>query len=211
MSRKSTLLSRVLLCAPLVTVGAFFIYAQTDLTGYWVLKVPRGDGTFTESYFELKQSGDSITGNTIGGRGQNPIGDGSFKDGKLHFTVAFAGRGGQKGGAPATITTTYDGVLQGSKFSMTVTGGRGRGGNGPNTADFERTKEEAAKPPAKLPLPALHNVRDNGLARTPPMGWNSWNKFAGRITDQDVRGVADAMVSSGMKQAGYIYINIDDT
>lgn len=43
------------------------------------------------------------------------------------------------------------------------------------------------------------------------MGWNSWNKFAGKITDADVRTMADAMVTSGMSKAGYIYINIDDT
>jgi len=49
------------------------------------------------------------------------------------------------------------------------------------------------------------------LAATPPMGWNSWNLFAGRVNDKDVRGAADAMVSSGMKDAGYIYVNIDDT
>ena len=34
-----------------------------------------------------------------------------------------------------------------------------------------------------IPLPELHDVPDNGLARTPPMGWNSWNKFAGKVTD----------------------------
>ncbi len=49
------------------------------------------------------------------------------------------------------------------------------------------------------------------LATTPPMGWNSWNHFAGKITDAIVRQQADAMVSSGMRDAGYIYINIDDT
>ncbi len=43
------------------------------------------------------------------------------------------------------------------------------------------------------------------------MGWNSWNKFAGRIDDATVRGIADAMVSSGMKDVGYTYVNIDDT
>jgi len=43
------------------------------------------------------------------------------------------------------------------------------------------------------------------------MGWNSWNKFAGRVDDAAVRGMADAMVRSGMKAAGYKYINIDDT
>jgi len=49
------------------------------------------------------------------------------------------------------------------------------------------------------------------LASTPPMGWNSWNKFAEKVDDKAVRGVADALVSSGMKDAGYVYINIDDT
>jgi alpha-galactosidase len=48
------------------------------------------------------------------------------------------------------------------------------------------------------------------LAATPPMGWNSWNHFADKVTDADVRAAADAMVTSGMKDAGYIYVNIDD-
>src|SRR6476646_10584434 len=65
--------------------------------------------------------------------------------------------------------------------------------------------------PAKIPVPALHKVPSNGLAKTPPMGWNSWNKFAGRVDHAAVRGMADAMVSSGMKDAGYVYVNIDDT
>lgn len=51
----------------------------------------------------------------------------------------------------------------------------------------------------------------NNLAMTPPMGWNSWNHFAERIDDKTVRAQADAMVSSGLKDAGYVYINIDDT
>jgi alpha-galactosidase len=49
------------------------------------------------------------------------------------------------------------------------------------------------------------------LAATPPMGWNSWNHFAGKVNDAGVRAAADAMVSSGMRDAGYTYINIDDT
>ncbi len=43
------------------------------------------------------------------------------------------------------------------------------------------------------------------------MGWNSWNLFAGKIDDQTVRTMADALVTSGMKDAGYIYLTIDDT
>jgi alpha-galactosidase len=49
------------------------------------------------------------------------------------------------------------------------------------------------------------------VALTPPMGWNSWNYFAGRVTDKDIRASADQIVASGMRDAGYIYVNIDDT
>jgi alpha-galactosidase len=48
------------------------------------------------------------------------------------------------------------------------------------------------------------------LAQTPPMGWNSWNTFACDINEELIRQTADAMVSSGMRDAGYIYVNIDD-
>ncbi|ALM47947.1 alpha-galactosidase [Flavobacterium psychrophilum] len=49
-----------------------------------------------------------------------------------------------------------------------------------------------------------------GLALTPPMGWNSWNKFSCNVDENLIKQMADAMVSSGMKDAGYTYINIDD-
>ena len=48
------------------------------------------------------------------------------------------------------------------------------------------------------------------LASTPPMGWNSWNKFACNVSEKLIREQADAMVASGMKAAGYRYIVIDD-
>jgi alpha-galactosidase len=43
----------------------------------------------------------------------------------------------------------------------------------------------------------------NGLARTPPMGWNSWNRFGCNVNEEIVRAAADAMVSSDMREAGY--------
>jgi len=49
-----------------------------------------------------------------------------------------------------------------------------------------------------------------GLALTPPMGWNSWNTFETNISDELVRGIADKMISSGMKEAGYTYLVLDD-
>jgi alpha-galactosidase len=48
------------------------------------------------------------------------------------------------------------------------------------------------------------------IAKTPPMGWNSWNKFACNVSETLIMGMADAMASSGMKDAGYEYIVIDD-
>jgi alpha-galactosidase len=48
-------------------------------------------------------------------------------------------------------------------------------------------------------------------AATPPMGWNSWNHFADHVTDADVRSAADLLVSTGMRDAGYVYVNVDDT
>jgi alpha-galactosidase len=51
---------------------------------------------------------------------------------------------------------------------------------------------------------------DNGLAKTPPMGWNSWNCFHENINETQIKQIADIMVSSGMRDAGYIYLNLDD-
>src|SRR5438309_213859 len=51
---------------------------------------------------------------------------------------------------------------------------------------------------------------DNGLARTPPMGWNSWNKFGCNVSAALIRQMADAMVRTGLKDVGYEYIVIDD-
>ena len=48
------------------------------------------------------------------------------------------------------------------------------------------------------------------LALTPPMGWNSWNCWAGAVSDEKVRAAADAMVESGLAAHGYQFINIDD-
>ncbi len=54
-------------------------------------------------------------------------------------------------------------------------------------------------------------ARAQEVAQTPPMGWNSWNYFAAKVDDAGVRSAADQIVASGMKDAGYIYVNIDDT
>jgi len=63
---------------------------------------------------------------------------------------------------------------------------------------------------AGLAAPNVFSQKFEGLAMTPPMGWNSWNKFACNVDEKLIRETADAMVSSGMKDAGYQYVVIDD-
>ena len=68
----------------------------------------------------------------------------------------------------------------------------------------------AAMPATAETTQEVVNKAPNGLALTPPMGWNSWNKFACDNNEQTVRAIADAMVASGMRDAGYQYVVIDD-
>jgi len=190
-------LKAILLCCSVLFLVAPIHPAQTDLTGFWALRVPTGDGNFRETFLDLKQSGETLTG-TLAGR-QTPI-SGTVKGGKVHFVSTVTSQ-------DQTRQTVYDGVVEGDRISVTVQ----RPGREPEKGVLERSKPEAALPPPKLQLQELRDVPDNGLARTPPMGWNSWNKFAGKVDDATVRGMADAMASSGMSAAGYAYINIDDT
>ena len=184
-----------------LTVSVPLATAQSNLTGFWIYRIPRGDGTYREMFLDLKQQGEEITGRVMFNANRGvPISGGTLRGGALHFTVTF-------GRPPRTVQVVYDGAIEGDKISLTSSAP----GREPLKGIAERTDEKALQPPARLPLPALHDVPDNGLARTPPMGWNSWNKFAGKVDDKVIREMADAMVSNGMKAAGYTYINIDDT
>ncbi len=65
---------------------------------------------------------------------------------------------------------------------------------------------------AALSMPSFssHAQKWEDLAKTPPMGWSSWNKFGGNINEASIKEIADAMVSSGLADCGYVYVNIDD-
>ena len=171
------------------------------LNGNWVVRTDMKDGTFRTTYLNLKQDGQKITGTirvtqffykiseSTGGPEGFTI-TGSMMDGKSERKVQ------------------YEGKLAGEQLQIST---RRRPTDPPTQMVAVRAPAGEGAMPARNPLPALHKVADNGLARTPPMGWNSWNKFASRVDDATVRSIADAMASSGMKEAGYQYINIDDT
>ncbi|HNX05512.1 MAG TPA: glycoside hydrolase family 27 protein, partial [Opitutales bacterium] len=61
-----------------------------------------------------------------------------------------------------------------------------------------------------MAAPELSAQKFDGLAKTPPMGWNSWNTFQTNIDENLVKGVAEAMKTNGMQEAGYTYIVLDD-
>ena len=72
------------------------------------------------------------------------------------------------------------------------------------TANAPPASEETMTTPADAPQ------KFAGLAPTPPMGWNSWNTFGVNIDEALIRETADILVASGMKDAGYQYVNLDD-
>jgi alpha-galactosidase len=63
-----------------------------------------------------------------------------------------------------------------------------------------------------VPVPASGSpvVAATAPSAAPPMGWNSWNRFGCNINEQVIRGAADGLIASGMRDAGYEYVNIDD-
>jgi alpha-galactosidase len=89
------------------------------------------------------------------------------------------------------------------------------GGPGEPPSPMRHVSAEEAKAleslvPPKGPLPPLKVLPPNGLAQTPPMGFSTWNHFATEIDDRTVREIADALVSTGLRDAGYVHVNIDD-
>lgn len=185
---------------PLVLLAALPCVAQS-LDGNWVSRVPRGDGTSRDTYLNLKQQDGRITGTIRATQFFYKITEST--GGPEAFTITGSMTDGHN-----ERKVKYEGKLAGDELRITT---RRRPEDRLSEMIAVRAPAGEGAMPARIELPALHKVPDNGLAKTPPMGWNSWNKFAGRVDDAAVRGMADAMVTSGMKDAGYQYINIDDT
>ena len=65
-----------------------------------------------------------------------------------------------------------------------------------------------SNPPTSV-RPALPDY-ENGAPKTPPMGWSTWNTFRNRINEKMILEMADAMRDSGLIEAGYVHLNLDD-
>src|SRR3954447_24776872 len=172
-----------------------------DLTGNWGAVEPLPDGTSRRSYFNLKQEGDRITG-TVN------------LAWNFYEVTQSTGSGDSFSLTCRLINTrrTGEAKVQVKLVADELQVDAARRPNAPMTHMVaHRVPPGEGALPLRTELPTLHRVPSNGLAQTPPMGWNSWNKFAGKVDDPGVRAAADAMASNGMKEAGYTYINIDDT
>ncbi len=196
---------------------SLLLCAQTPFTGRWLAQTAGPGGEMRETTYFLTQTGNSLTGAILNGyRTQR------FSEGKVdgnQATWAVTTRFGDQ-----ERRVEYHARLDGDALIIAMPAG-GRGGPGgqpgagagpPRDVTAKRVSNDGTVigPFANLPkitLPALHTVKDNGLARTPPMGWNSWNRFRREVDDKTVREIADAVAANGMRDAGYIYINIDDT
>jgi alpha-galactosidase len=176
--------------------------AQSGVNGVWQIHTVRPDGTSHNEFLDLQQNGTAVTGAVVDNYHRMKILNGSFQNGTLRFQV----------NPWRQITVAYEGNLKQGDLDLTVTR-KDDPSAAPQVQNQHATPSTSAalQPPARLPVPALRDLPDNGLVRTPPMGWNSWNHFAEKVDDAVVRAAADAIVSNGMKDAGYIYVNIDDT
>jgi len=215
-------MKRLRLLAALLSLAA--VHAQS-VTGRWTGNFSTADNGL-EIVVALNQTTDgNVTGYIISPRSTDTVTSGKVEGANLTLEAERPGRGG------AVQKVTYTGTIEGGKMKLTVPapnfgggrgpgpGGRGAGGGRggqPQVVELARVSTEIPAPlpprPAlvSLPMPTT-TAKYNGTARTPPMGWNSWNKFHNQVSDKMVREMADAIVKSGMRDAGYIYVNIDDT
>jgi len=164
-----------------------------SLTGRWAVNGRTlENGEQDKAIVDLKQDGSRLTG-TIQSLGWSTSVKGTVEG--THFELFGSDWNDKK---PFFVGDLLNGEIQGMQWGNKISAR-------PATAADDFPKLPYIDPPA------LRKISYNGLAKTPPMGWNSWNLFAEKVDDQTVRTMADAMISSGMRDAGYIYVNIDDT
>jgi alpha-galactosidase len=177
--------------------------AAEDLTGRWVATETTANGQKRETTVALIAEGGSLKGFVATTRATMPIVEGRVAGDNASFTILREASGVDKRVDCAALLTS-DGL------KITIPNDNNR----PATVLIAK-RVSSERPTMPAPKISLSNdfpaVRYNGLARTPPMGWNSWNKFHRNVDDKAVRGIADAMAANGMKEAGYVYVNIDDT
>ena len=197
----------------LVSVVAAACSGGRDLTGKWVVEKalgpeggpPADAGPMMDAVLDLHQEGAALTGTMITHMLDLPLSSGSVRGSDFSFVVKIDMPGG-------AMEIPFTGKKVDGQIEVTA---QPPGGLPPMRVLLKRATEEevvrrAGAKPERIAPPAIQPLTDNGLARTPPMGWNSWNCFHLDVSDAKVREVADALVKTGMRDAGYAYVVIDD-
>jgi len=187
--------------------------------------VATGRGGSSGSAGAAGSAGTGVNGGTTGGGGSSGIAGtgGTTAPGGSGGTAGSAGNAGSGGGATGTGgaagTGTGGGGAGGSAGRGGTTGAAGRGGGGGTSgaAGNAGTGGGGGSMGGRGGTAAGGTGGSGGtggaaiVGATPPMGWNSWNKFAcNGLNETVVKAMADAFVTSGMKDAGYQYVNLDD-
>lgn len=189
------------------------------LDGTWQrFQPPARPGSLIAETFVFETQGSHFTGTAVSPYDRRDIVEGTLAGAKLSFRT-------RNPFSPDALLQVYQGTLDHGILTLVRTGlvaapgypyalPPGAGHPAPPVQLRRISADTSFHLPPSLthpPLPPLRSLPPNGLAMTPPMGWNSWNKFAGKVSDADVRRTADLLVSTGMRDAGYVYVNIDDT
>ena len=182
----------------ILIIATCAIAAGADFTGRWKGTQVRENGGRRDYEFVLKPEGAKLTGMVAAPNGDFQISEGAVKEDSIVFFVV-PGPGRRQ---------RYTATLKGEELHVALPGPQG---SQQELVAKRVSRDPVPPPPPVITIPELRTLPPNGLAKTPPMGWNSWNKFAPASNDQLIREIADAMVTSGMKDAGYVYVNIDDS
>ena len=186
-------LLRAVACTLLLVVS-LSCHRSKSVEGWWKTTRKLHDGTERPVLFEFKQSGHRLSGTVRFDWGDLPIQNGIVENERLSFSV---GSGFEFSGSKTfnSIELTFHDERAPDQALLLSAAG----------------DEALQLPHYRPPLPSLRAIHaPPAIANTPPMGWNSWNHFHKNISDAIIRGVADAIASNGMKEAGYVYIVIDD-
>lgn len=193
-------MSRILFAALLGTCfSATPALAKTAYDGVWLFdETPPRPGV---TMMEVKSRADRIEGSvTTLWYGPVEMQNPRIEDGVLHFTARNINDKAHPTQNWSVAIEDGQAHLKGRIWESDIDS-KGRKGK-PKDAK-ERAFRFTALAPLGPPIPSK-------IAATPPMGWSSWNKFDEHIDDKTVRAMADAMVSTGLRDAGYLYVNIDD-
>ncbi len=198
------------LCMGVLVLVLVSAAGAADLSGTWQFEMTGRNGQKRLITYVFKTTGNHFTGTFASPSSASDIVNGTITGNSITFDVR-----NELGEADRQLIP-FTGELEGE--ALKVTPARPAQSRRPVLTTLLRKVSNSTvfTPPPELarthkPFPKFQPLRPNGLAKTPPMGWNSWNKFAGRIDDKTVREIADTLVSSGMRDAGYVFLNIDDT